>query len=285
MAISTDTTTELTTEQVRSTLVQPLQAASVFLAAGPRIFDTASQLRIPKAPQPDPAGIEWHGENEQITEADPDFDEVTLMPSTLQSLKVLTRYSNELARQSVVNLEAAIRQRLVSDVAARLDQQLLSADGDGVTQPRGLFAYEGTQTVNVAGPLDLDAMLEAQGLALEADAAVESSRWLIRPSDLTALRKLTDNDGRHLLQPDPTQGTIGTILGNRVILSSRIPEGRAAFADFGQIAVARDSEARVKVLSETFGDFDQQALRVVTRYDADALNPAAVVTLDGIGAA
>ena len=31
---------ELTKEQVQAILVQPLTAASVFLAAGPRIFDT-----------------------------------------------------------------------------------------------------------------------------------------------------------------------------------------------------------------------------------------------------
>lgn len=284
MALSTDNTSELTAEQVANVLVQPLEARSVFLAAGPRIFDTAGPLRIPMAPQPTPDQVEWHGENELISEHEAEFDEMTLLPSTMKSIKTLTRFSNELARQSVVQLDAALRARLVGDVAAKLDAQLLSDDGDGVETPRGLFAYDGTQTVTVGGALELDAILDAQGMALGANVDPGALRLFIRPGDFTALRALTDNDGRYMLQPDATQGSVGSILGMAVVVSSRIPEGRAALADFSQIAVARDMAPSVKVLTETFGHYDQQALRVVARYDAAPLQPDAIVTFDGIGA-
>lgn len=285
MALSTDNTSELTAEQVANVLVQPLEARSVFLAAGPRIFDTAGPLRIPTAPQPTPDQVNWHGENEEITEHDAEFDEVSLLPSTLKSIKTLTRFSNELARQSVVQLDAALRARLVGDVAAKLDAQLLSDGGDGVETPRGLFAYAGTQSVDVGGALELDAILDAQGMALGANVDPGALRLFIRPGDFTALRSMTDGDGRYMLQPDATQGSVGSILGMQVVVSSRIPEGRAALADFSQIAVARDMAPSVKVLTETFGHYDQQALRVVARYDAAPLQPDAIVTLDGIGAA
>jgi HK97 family phage major capsid protein len=36
------------------------------------------------------------------------------------------------------------------------------------------------------------------------------------------------------------------------------------------------------VLDQTFGDYDQVALRVVARYDAAPLNPDAIVKLTGI---
>ena len=285
MALSTENTGELTAEQVQNVLVQPLEQRSVFLAAGPRIFDSANPVRIPKAPQPDPDALQWHGQNEQITEHDAEFDEVTLLPSTMKSIKTLTRFSNELARQSVVQLDAALRARLVGDVAAKLDAQLLSDTGDGVETPRGLFAYEDTQTVDVGGALELDAILEAQGLALGANVDPGALRLFIRPDDFTALRGMTDGDGRYMLQPDATQGSIGSILGMQVIVSSRIPAGRAALADFSQIAVARDVAPSVKLLTETYADYDQQALRVVSRYDAAPLQPDAIVTFDGIGAA
>ena len=132
MAVSTSTANELTAEQVQKILVQPLEDKSLFLAAGPRIFDTnGSQVRIPKLGGPTTPA--WHGENEQITEQDPSFDEIVLLPSTMKSVKVLTRYSNEMARQSVVALDAALRDRLVTDVAATIDAQLFSATGDGIT--------------------------------------------------------------------------------------------------------------------------------------------------------
>jgi HK97 family phage major capsid protein len=49
-----------------------------------------------------------------------------------------------------------------------------------------------------------------------------------------------------------------------------------------QVAVARDQAPSVKVLDQTFGDYDQQALRVTARYDAAPLNATAVVKLTGI---
>jgi HK97 family phage major capsid protein len=57
---------------------------------------------------------------------------------------------------------------------------------------------------------------------------------------------------------------------------------RAALVDFSQIAVARDLAPSVKILDQTYGDYDQQAIRVVARYDAAPLNAQAVVALSGI---
>jgi HK97 family phage major capsid protein len=89
MAADTTTAPELTTEQVATLLVQPLEAASVVLAAGPCIFDTSRPLRIPKLTGS--AAPDWIGEGEQITEKDLTFDELTLLPDTLKSVKVISR--------------------------------------------------------------------------------------------------------------------------------------------------------------------------------------------------
>lgn len=287
MAVSTASAPELTSEQVQKILVQPLEAASVFLASGPRIFDSAGPVRIPKLGGPtDP---EWYGENEQITDVDVDFDEIELLPSTMKSVKTLTRFSNELARQSVVSLDAALKDRLVRDVASKLDSQLLSAGGDGVTKPKGLFAYSGTQTVAVGGALTLDHLLDAEGLVLGADVNVAAVRWLMTSREFIGLRKIKDTTGQYIIQPNVAAGAGYTLLGHPVTISNRVPDttgvtptGRAALVDFSQVAVARDQAPTVKVLDQTFGDFDQMALRVTARYDAAPLNAEAVVVLSGI---
>src|SRR5699024_6575499 len=122
-------------------------------------FDTdGSPVRVPGMAPSVAEELQWVGENEQIPEAEPDFGETTLLPSTMQSVKVITRYSNELARQSVVALDAALRDRLVRDVASTIDGQLLSNEGDGITIPRGLFTYAG-QTPDVGGALSIDDVL------------------------------------------------------------------------------------------------------------------------------
>ncbi|MTB72790.1 phage major capsid protein [Arsenicicoccus sp. MKL-02] len=297
MALATQTTTaaagstavpELTAEQVSTILVQPLQAQSVFLASGPRIFDTAGPLRLPKngGPIADPG---WTGENELIPERDVDFDELHLLPSTMKSVKVITRTSNELVRQSVINLDAAIRERLVRDVAAKIDAQFLSASGDGIATPRGMFAWAGTQNVNVGGALTLDHLLTAWGLALAANVNMASLKWFMTPGDFVALRKIKDSSGRYLLQADPTADGVFRVWGAPVVVSARIPNttgatptGRAALADMSQVAVARDVAPSVQILPELFAAYDQVGVKVVTRMDAAPLNPEAIVTLTGI---
>lgn len=288
MSTTTATAPELTREQVQAILVQPLEAVSVFLASGPRIFDTAGPLRIPKlgGPTADPG---WTGESEPIPERDVDFDEVKLMPSTMKSVKVITRFSNELARQSVVALDAALRDRLVRDVAAKIDTQFLSASGDGVTTPRGLFAWTGTQTLAVDGPLSLDDLHDADGLVLGADVDPTKVRWFMTSREFIGLRKQKDSSGKYLIQPDPTQAGAYQLLGHGVTITNRIPDttgtpgtGRVALADMSQVAVARDLAPSVKILDQTFAGTDEMGLRVVARYDVEPLNAKAVVKLTGI---
>ena len=278
MAVSTATAPELTAEQVQKILVQPLEAVSTFLAAGPRVFDSAGPVRIPKmgAPIADPG---WTGENEIIPERDVDFDEVQLLPSTMKSIKVLTRFSNELARQSVVSLDQALKDRLVRDVATKLDAQLFSASGDGTTTPKGMFAWAGTQTLAVDGALTLDDLHDAEGMVLAANVDPTRVRWVMTSREFVGLRKVKDTTGRYIIQPDATEAGAYRLLGHSVMVTNRVPDttdatptGRAALVDFSQVAVARDLAPSVKVLDQTFGDYDQQAIRVVARYDAAPLN-------------
>lgn len=289
MPTTTANAPELTADQVQRILVQPLEQQSLLLAAGPRIFDTnGSPVRVPK--MGGPIDVDWIGESEEIpADEEVEFDEVVLMPSTMKSVKVITRYSNELARQSVVALDSAIRGRLVTDVAAKIDGQFFGAGGDGVTTPQGLFAWTGVQTLPVGGALTLDHLLDAWGLALAADVNMSGLRWVFTPREFVELRKIKDGQDRYQLQPDPTQDGVFRLLGAPGTVTKRVPDatggtptGRAALLDFSQVAVARDLAPSATVLRERYADFDEQALRVVARYDTKPLNPLAVVRLTGI---
>lgn len=288
MPLGSDTNTaELVATAVSTILVQPLEAASLFLAAGPRIIDTAGPLRVPKMAQP--TSPSWHGQNELITEVNPDFTELSLLPSTMKAVKTLTRYSNELARQSVVSLDAALKERLVADVAAAVDTQLFSASGDGVTMPRGLFAYTGVQSINTVGTITLDVLLDAQGLALAANVDLTKTKWVLRSREFIKLRKIKDTQGRYIVEPDVHVAGEYRLFGVPVLISNRVPDttggtptARVALVDFSQIVVARDVAPSVTILAETFGDYDQQAIRVVYRLDAAPANPQAVVVLNGV---
>jgi HK97 family phage major capsid protein len=291
VAASTESLSELTAEQVQRILVQPLQDRSVFLASGPRIFDVvaAGPVRIPKMVGMT-AEPQWYGENELIGETDPDTDEVVLLDGT-KSLKVICRYSNELARSTVVSLEAALRDRLVYDVAKVMDAALIAGDGADDT-PVGLLNYTGTQEMAAVGVPTLDDLHDAIGMALAENVDPSRLRWWMTSRDYVNLRKIKQATGsnQYALQPDATQATAQQILGVPVVVTNRIPEnedGEASIvlADMSRVAVARDLNPSVVFLRETFAQWDQQGIRVVARLDAAPLNPEAIIILRGVTAA
>ena len=274
MAHSTADHPELIQEQVASLLVEPLEAQSVVLAAGPRIFDTASPLRIPKLVGSE--GGEWTGENELISEHDIEFDEISLMPTERKSVKTLTRFSNELLRQSVIGLDQVLKTRLVSDVARKIDDAFLTGDGaeGSVT---GIVNQAGVQT-GVLDATEPDSLLDA--LALASAAEVQPNRWIISGADFYTIRKIKDNSNNYILESDITSGTTHRLFGVPVTVTNKLPAGTAILANMGEVAVARDTNPTVKLLDQRYAEYDQQAIRVTARYDLGLLRPEGVIVLN-----
>jgi HK97 family phage major capsid protein len=255
-------------------LVQPLEAASVVLSSGVRIFDSSEPLRIPKLTAGISAG--FVGENELIPEGDVTFGEIDLMPSTRKSIKALTRFSNESLRQSSVGLDAVLKTRLVTDVSNALDTALLSGDGtsDSIT---GII-NQADVSVGVLDAADPDSLLDAIGVAVANE--VQPNRWFLNGADFIALRKVkASGTGEYLVQPDVTGAARYALFGIPVTVTNKLPVGTAVLAKTDEIAVVRDLAPSVTVLPERYAEYDQQAIRVVTRYDLGLLHPEGVVVL------
>ncbi|BBY61161.1 phage major capsid protein [Mycolicibacterium sarraceniae] len=273
--------------QVANLLVQPLEQASTFLAAGPVVLDSSQPVRVPRIVNGVTAG--FVAEGAQISDGDVAFDEVTLLPSTLKSLKVLVKLSNELIRTAVIGLDAVLRTRLVTDVANALDAALW--DGAGTSNTiKGILRQTGIQT----GTLDLtDADSLIDGIAAAQGNKVNPTHWAMTSDSFAALRKLkianpgetSDQDFRQYLF-DPTGisgGTAFHLFGLPVIITDNIPKvstkARVALVDFSKVVVARDVNAEVKILDQTWGDYDSVGIRVVSRWDTALLQAKAVTLL------
>lgn len=278
MTLDTTTGAPLIREQVANILVEPLESASVILAAGPKIFNSSEPLRLPTLTgSTDPS---WVAENGLIPDSEVSFDEINLMPSDRKSIKALTKFSNEMARQSAIGLDAVLKARIVKDVANKLDTALLLGDGTAKTVT-GLVNQTGVQT-GVLDTTQADSFLDA--LALTAAAEVNPNRWFINGADFFAVRKLKDTNGKYLLESDISKDTTYRLFGIPVTVTNKLPAGQAVLADMNQVAVVRDIDPSVTVLSERFAEYDQQAIRVVTRYDLGLLHPEGVVVLNQAGA-
>ncbi|WP_454835134.1 phage major capsid protein [Rhodococcus qingshengii] len=278
----------LSAEQITNIVTVPLQKASVFLASGPTIIDSHGPVRIPT--YTGSTSPSWHGENELIDEVEPTFSEVLLLDPKIESIKSLHRYSNELARQSIVETIGAIQSRMITDVAGKIDDTFIAGTGAGGTQPKGILNYTGTQEILTVGVPTIDKLHDAEGLALGAEIDPTRLRWFMHSRDFVNIRKIKDSAGRYLVQPDVTQSGAYMLLGHPVVVTNRIPvnggtgtnESSIVLADMSMITVARDLSPTVTLLDQTFGDFDQQAIRVVCRYDAAPVNPKGIVVLRGV---
>ena len=274
MAHATSDHPTLIKDQVSSLLVQPLESASVVLSSGVRIFDSSEPLKIPRLASS--GTVDYVGEGELIPDDyDVEFGEVSLMPTSRKSIKSITRYTSELLRSATIGFDSVLKSRLVSDVSTKLDNELLAGTGasDGIT---GIINQAGVQE-GVLDTSDPDAFLDA--LALTSASEVTPNRWLINGADFITIRKVKDNGGKYLLESDLTRDATYRLFGVPVTVTNKIPQGTAILADMSQIAVVRDVNPSVTVLTERYAEYDQIGLRVVCRYDLGLLHPEGVVVL------
>jgi HK97 family phage major capsid protein len=274
MTETTAANPELLADQVSQLLVQPLESASIVLSSGVRLFDTSGQLRVPKLTNGATVGFVAEGGLIPDT-GDVGFDELVLMPSTRTSLKIILRYTRELVRQSVIGIDAVLKQRLVKDVSDALDDALLKGTG-AANSITGLMAQPGVQTLTWDKALP-DTMLDALDLAYAAE--VQPNRWFINGSDWIDLRKLKEETGsnKYLFEGDIHAGETLRLFGIPVTVSNKVTAGKFILADTSQVAVARDVAPSVTVLNERYAEYDEVGLRVTARYDLGLLHPEAVV--------
>ena len=268
--------------QVSSLLVQPLEQASTFLAAGPVILDSSSPVRVPRIVNGVTAGFVAEGAD--IPDGDTAFDEVTLLPSTLKGLKTIVKMSNELIRTSVVGLEAVLRTRLVTDVANALDAALW--DGAGTSNTiKGIFRQTGIAT-GVLNLSDPDSLID--GLATAQGNKVSPTHWVMTSSSWATLRKnkiAATGSKQYLFDPNGgiAGGTELRLFGLPVIVTDNIPavstKNRVGLVDFSKVVVARDVDAQVAILDQTFAVADSIGIRVVSRWDTALLQAKAVTLL------
>lgn len=263
-------------DQVASLLVQPLEAASIVLSNGVQTFQTNSELRVPRLTSGATVGFVAEGAN--IPESGVAFDEIRMLPSTLQSIKVITTVTNELVRQSVVGIDAALKTRLVTDVANGIDTALLSGTGAANTV-KGILNFAGN-TTGVFDNADPDTLMD--GLAAAYSDNVQPTRIFVSVADWAVMSKLKESTGskRYLFEANVHDGPTYSFAGVPVVVSPKIPVGKVLIADMSKIAVAVDVAPSVTI--DSSGPYfinDTTGFRVIARYDIAALHDEAVVVL------
>jgi len=283
MANTTTSAATLTKDQVEALLILPLQQASTYMAQGfPMFVSNGEPIKVPSlSSMGTPSYV---AEGSLIPEVSASTSEISLLPSTVQSVKIITRVSRELMRQSIVNVDNAFSQKMVSDVARVLDEAMWNGAGTAGA-PRGIANFAGVTSAGTAGgTVTADTLYDIQELAFDAHVDFGRARWAMSPKNLTRVRKLEDSTGQKFLSPSLATGAPATLLGCGYTVTTHLPDSVILFFDPAQVAVGMDDRASVTILDQTYAEYDEVGLRVTARYDTAALNASAVVKLSGITA-
>lgn len=287
MVVSTANTQELIQSQIQKILTLPLEQESTFMAAGPRIVDSASPVRFPKL-DADTSTVGYVAEGADIPQDDIGLSEIALMPSTMQSFKRIIPVTHEALRASTIDLSSIIQAALVRWMASKVDAAFYGSGGNGSTTIMGAFAQPGIQTLAVGGALTLGSVKAATAKALKAHVNTSALRLFCTPDDFVSLQDEEDSTGRGMLVPDATQGYSFRAAGVPIVVTDCLPDtsggtvtGRALLADLSKAVVVRDIQ-QVVILKEALALKGQVGLSAAARFDLGLLVPEAFVALTGI---
>ncbi len=275
-----------------SYVIDRLRQASVFLAAGPRVFDLADgaggELRVPRMGTSIAAAMVAEGGTQ--TPADFALEQVVLRAHTGAAL---ARGSRELFDDSNPAAREVIALDLERQLRDLLDAQCLAGTG---TAPncRGLRHFTGVNATELGSgdgaALGLDDVRQAI-YRLEAKGATPSAIFLSART-WSALTQVKDGQQRYLLQPDPSGAAQRSIFGVRAFVSGRIATNETvgnsttcawlAVVDMSRVAVLLRQAVEVQLLQELYAANRQIGVAATIRFDVQPLDPAAIELVTGI---
>lgn len=247
-----------------------VQAKSVAAKAS-TIFPTSREKAAFPLWVSDPA-VAFYNELDEITPADGDTEEVTVIPSKTAGLTLL---SNELANDSDPSVANQVAVGLARQIAEAWDTAFFA--NTTVKGPNGLRSLAYTP-VPVAGGtvVNLDPFIDAR-FAAEAQGA-KVSAWLVHPDTAKALTKLkTDSSVSNVSLLQFVEDGL-TIAGVPVLTSTHVDADTVAWGvDQSQLRYVNRQGTEVRKFDSVTND--GQWVRGVSRVGFGFLNPAGVVRI------
>ena len=212
-------------------IIEILRAASTVLAAGPR------RIPMPQGNLTIPAGATgatatYIAEAADIPETQQTFREVVLQAKKLTAIIPIT---NELLNDASGNVDAFIRDDLVTAMAERSDLAFLRGDGTSNTPIGFLNLVDAANTIPANATVNLQNVTFDLGKAelglLNNNVPLEGCAWIMSHRSATYLRDVRDGNGNKGF-PEMSGGSVGAdrqrLRGLPVFTTSQIPNNLGA---------------------------------------------------------
>lgn len=185
-----------------------------------------------------------------------------------KGFKVMSTFTNELARHSTPSIQALIQDQILRDTAEALDTAFFDNGARTSTRPAGMRdATDGAGAANInasAGATVANIVSDLKGVLGRAMAARVGSSgvWVMNP--LRRLGLMTVQDAASGEYPFRDEVNRGTLFGFPVVVSQNMDAALVAFIPNDTVAFANDYTPRIDVSdSATIHMVDSAALPIV----------------------
>ncbi|MBB3972774.1 phage major capsid protein [Hansschlegelia beijingensis] len=269
--------------QFQEELIKSLKAWGPMLDPGVALMlRTATGAEIPFPTMDDTSNVgALIAENTQVSQSEVAFGTKTIGAYKYTSGVVLV--SDELLQDSVLDVEAIIREAMAERIG-RIGNTHLTT-GDGADKPHGFITAATTTAAAAAAAITFDDMIELYHSVDPAYRSAPKVGWQFNDGTLKLLRKLKDAESRYIWQPaDAKLGAPATILDkpyavNQAIANVGSNAKSVAFGDFDKYVVRMVNEFAIKRLVERYADYGQVGFIGFTRIDGELLDTKAIKVL------
>lgn len=234
--------------------------------------------------------LDWTAEIAEVTEdTNMSFGKREMKANQLTKL---VKLSKRLIKQSNIDIQGFVQERIAYKLAATLEHNYLY--GNGTEKPLGIFAQTSDNTAAI--PADRDIKVGTASAAITYDGLVDAvsglkggyqngAVWMLNKKAVAALRKLKDKQDRPIWQESLIAGQPSILLGIPVVQNDFIEDRLEATKYFGFLAnlkyywIMDSLSMELQVLHELYSKTNQVGFQVGYWGDGAPIQKSAFVRL------
>lgn len=210
-------------------------------------FNVKGKLQFPVAKGSITTG--YQTEFTDIASSAVSFDNVELDGYLIGAL---SKVSVSLINNAQFDIVGYVVNKIAQSIAEFLEKELIV----GATNIKGITnaAYEGKGVVTVETAtkdvVAADDLIDTQA-ALKMNVQ-DGCAWLMNQKMLTTVRKLKDNNGQYILNPDVRTGFGYELLGKPVMISDEMPDNTVVYGNWSAMYVNIHEDINIRQLNEVY---------------------------------
>ena len=190
-----------------------------------------------------------------------EFTDITSSAVTFENVELdghligaLSKVSVSLINNSQFDIVSYVVNKIAQSIAEFLEKELIKGSTTGKIKGITDASYEGKGVTKVTsftkGVISSDDLIETQGeLKLNVQ---DGCQWLMNQGMLNEVRKLKDNNGQYILNPDFRTGFGFMLLGKPVMVSDEMPADTIIYGDWSAMYVNIHEDINIRQLNEVY---------------------------------